>query len=54
MRMSNYLCVACQHRAVMAATEPTFGIQHLTVVPVNFEPSVDDEPEMHPKTDAEQ
>jgi len=25
----------------MAATEPTFGIQHLTVVPANFEP-VDD------------
>ncbi len=27
----------------MAATEPTFGIQHLTVVPVNFEPPADDE-----------
>ena len=26
----------------MAATEPTFGIHHLTVVPANFEP-VDDE-----------
>ena len=22
----------------MAATEPTFGMQHLTVVPTNFEP----------------
>ena len=26
----------------MAATEPTFGIRHLTVVPANFEPVDDD------------
>jgi len=27
----------------MAATQPTFGMQHLTVVPANFEPEADDE-----------
>jgi len=39
MRMSNYLCVACQHKTVMAASKTTFGIRHLTVVPANFEPA---------------
>jgi len=27
----------------MAATQPTFGMQHLTVVPANFEPQAEDE-----------
>ncbi len=27
----------------MAATQPTFGIHHLTVVPTNFESAADDE-----------
>ena len=39
MRMGNYLCVECYHRTVMAATQPTFGIRHLTVVPTNFDPA---------------
>ncbi len=32
----------------MAATQPTLGMHHLTVVPVNFEPA-DEETEDGPK-----
>ena len=27
----------------MAASQPTFGMQHLTVVPANFDPQTEDE-----------
>lgn len=30
----------------MAATQSTFGMHHLTVVPTNFEPADDDEDEV--------
>ena len=57
MRMSNYLGVGGENRGVMAATQSGFGIQHLTVVPRNFEPEVDDateesEPEDEAASDA--
>ena len=39
MRMSNYLRVKLEGVAVMAATESSFGMRHLTVVPTNFEPT---------------
>jgi hypothetical protein len=45
--MGNYLGVKPENVAVMAVTESTFGMQHPTVVPTNFEPtdeeSVDEE-----------
>jgi len=37
----------------MAASQPTFGIRHLTVVPTNFEPPVDDEDETEAEAEAE-
>ena len=37
----------------MAATNPPFGIQHLTVVPANFEPPVDDDSDTETETETE-
>ena len=42
MRMSNYLTVRPETQVVMAASQSSFGIRHLTVVPTNFEPEADD------------
>ena len=42
MRMSNYLSRGPEARAVMAVTQSSFGMGHLTVVPTNFEPEEDE------------
>ena len=39
MRMGNFMCPRRIVGIVMVATEPRFGIRHLTVVPTNFERS---------------
>ena len=41
MRMGNYLFVWRLHHTVMSASTETLGIQHLTVVPTNFEPATE-------------
>ena len=43
MRMSNYLGVWTEKTTVMSATNSSFGIRHLTVVPTNFEPTAEAE-----------
>jgi len=42
MRMGNYLSVRPETQVVMAASQSSFGIRHLTVVPTNFEPEADE------------
>jgi len=44
MSMSNYLSGEAEHQRVMATKQPT-GMDHLTVVPTNFEPDIDDSAE---------
>jgi hypothetical protein len=42
--MGNFLSRQPETESVMAASQSSFGIQHLTVVPTNFDPE-DDESE---------
>jgi len=44
MSMGNYLGGASERHRVMATKQPT-GMDHLTVVPTNFEPDIDDSAE---------
>ena len=45
MRMGNYLRLWPDLLSVMAATESSFGMRHLTVVPTNFEPPTEGDDE---------
>jgi len=54
MRMGNYLCLWAERSVVMSATESSFGMRHLTVVPTNFEPpaeGVDEAVDGEPNSD---
>jgi len=41
MSMGNYLGGASERHRVMATKQPT-GMDHLTVVPTNFDPDIDE------------
>jgi|GEM_PF-535327 len=45
MRMGNYLMVWTLYAGTMSASTDSLGIQHLTVVPTNFESATAEEPQ---------
>jgi len=45
MRMGNYLMVWTLYADTMSASTDSLGIQHLTVVPTNFESATAEEPQ---------
>ena len=45
MRMGNYLMVWTLYAGTMSASTDSLGIQHLTVVPTNFESATTEEPQ---------
>ena len=53
MRMSNYLSVWQLYSYVMSASTDSLGIQHLTVVPTNFESATAEQPEPTVDDDAD-
>lgn len=53
MRMSNYLPVWQLYSYVMSASTDSLGIQHLTVVPTNFESATAEQPEPTVDDDAD-
>ena len=48
MRMGNFMCPYRIALIVMAARSTRGGIQHLTVVPTNFEPGLESDSEEDP------